>query len=196
MGDGRRLSTHSSINLEICFKVMQLQKVCPCCLDIGLQVLIGLISAFRLAGVICSGFYGPWFYLVLTLGVVYIGGDFLLFYSLFWKTDGGKPSCDFTDQKVWILIWQVLNAIGVLGLAVALGWYLQHLGLDAMLYEPVHFVVFIIILLILPLIICTSILLLGLYNYLKEAYIDEILGRGGEDDADPGLTQGGRRISI
>ena len=47
--------------------------------------------------------------------------DFLLIYSLFWKTDDGKPSCDFTNQKVWIIIWQSLNVLGEVGLLAALG---------------------------------------------------------------------------
>ena len=66
----------------------------------------------------------------------------------------------------------------------------------------------------------TAFIVLTLYNYLKEAYIDvrtweehfkkpeistvsstdllfqELLGKGAEDEGDPGLTQGGRRISV
>ena len=125
----------------------------------------------RLAGIVCSFFYGPYFYLVLTLGSVYLASDFLLLFSLFWKSDNGKPSCDFTNQKVWLLIWQVCNAFGVLGLAVALGWY-SWLGFWAMFHEPVHFVVFLIIIIIIPIIIYTSFILFALYKYLKEAYID------------------------
>ena len=125
----------------------------------------------RLAGIVCSCFYGPYLYLVITLGSVYLAADFLLLYSLFWKSDDGKPSCDFTNQKVWIMIWQVCNIGAVLGLAVALGWYLW-LGFWAMLHVPVHFVVFLIIVTILPVLIYTSFILLALFSYLKEAYID------------------------
>ena len=60
----------------------------------------------------------------LFLNLVYLfQADFLLLYSLFWKSDDGKPSCDFTNQKVWILIWQVCNVMAILGLTVALGKY-------------------------------------------------------------------------
>ena len=47
--------------------------------------------------------------------------DTILLYSLFKKSDEGKPSCDFTNQKVWILIWATLNILAVVGLLVALG---------------------------------------------------------------------------
>ena len=46
--------------------------------------------------------------------------DTILLYSLFKKSDEGKPSCDFTNQKVWILIWATLNILAVVGLLVAL----------------------------------------------------------------------------
>jgi len=171
-------------------------RVCLCCpLDLGVQVLVGLISALRLVGVVCSGFYGPWLYLVLTLASLFLAADFLLIYSLFWKTDDGKPSCDFTNQKVWIIIWQSLNILGEVGLCAALGWYVR-LGLWAMLHEPIHFAVFLLLLAIIPLILYAAFLVLGLYFYLKEAYIDELLGQGAEDEGDAGLTQGGRRISV
>jgi len=155
-------------------------KVCCCFpLHIGLQALVGCLTALRLAGVICSGFYA----------------DFLLVYSLFWKAIDGKPVCDFTNQKVWVIIWQIMNLLGVLGVGVALGWYLTF-GFWAMLHEPVHFVVFLILAAILPLMLYTAFIILALYNYLKEAYIDELLGRAAEEDGDPGLTHGGRRISV
>ena len=54
---------------------------------------------------------------------------------------------------------------------VSLGWY-SWLGFWAMLHEPVHFVVFLIIVSILPLEIYLVFLIFVLYTYLKEAYID------------------------
>ena len=82
-----------------------------------------------------------------------------------------------------------------------------------MLHVPVHFVVFLILLLIIPLEIYLVFLIFVLSKYLKEAYIDvsfsklnktlnlkkqpfqSILGRGAEE-SDTGLTAGGRRISV
>ena len=55
--------------------------------------------------------------------------DTILLYSLFKKSDEGKPTCDFTNQKVWILIWATLNILAVVGLLVALGNDYYHLQL-------------------------------------------------------------------
>jgi len=118
----------------------------------------------------------------------------ILLYSLFIKTNDGKPGCDFTNQKVWIWIWEILNILAIIGLIIALGWYLW-LGFWAMLHDPVHFVVFLIIITILPLNIYLIFLVFVLYTYLKEAYIDSILGKCA-DESEPGLTSGGRRISV
>ena len=51
----------------------------------------------------------------------HFSGDIILLFSLFKKTNEGKPSCDFTNQKVWIWIWEVLNIFAVVGLIIALG---------------------------------------------------------------------------
>jgi len=55
-----------------CSRVLP-SKVCCCSLDLGLQALVGCLSFLRLAGIICSGFYGPFLYLVLSIGILYIG---------------------------------------------------------------------------------------------------------------------------
>ena len=52
---------------------------------------------------------------------MYLKGDVILLFSLFQKTNEGKPSCDFPNQKVWILIWEVMNIFAVVCLIVALG---------------------------------------------------------------------------
>lgn len=91
------------------------------------------------------------------------------------------------------------------------GWY-SWLGFWAMLHVPVHFVVFLILLLIIPVEVYLVFLIFVLSEYLKEAYIDvsfgkfikeinyhqtfqSILGKGAEE-GDTGLTAGGRRISV
>merc|ERR1712236_154047 len=72
---------------------LTMDKVCFCCnIDLRIQFLISVLALCRLAGLVCGGFYGPWFYLVLTLDILYLGADFLVIYSLFWKKDEGKPS--------------------------------------------------------------------------------------------------------
>ena len=48
-----------------------------CCLlslETGLQVLVSLAIILRLAGTICGCFYGPYIYLCLPLGGIYLAG--------------------------------------------------------------------------------------------------------------------------
>ena len=66
------------------------------------------------------------------------------------------------NQKVWIILWQIMNILGLFGLVIAMGrlnlmdnshfnqikisgWYLVSLGFWSMLYDPIHFAVFMII---------------------------------------------------
>ena len=51
------------------------------------------------------------------------------------------------------------------------GWF-SWLGFWAMLHVPVHFVVFLILLIIIPIKAYTCFIVFALYTYLKEAYID------------------------
>ena len=51
------------------------------------------------------------------------------------------------------------------------GWF-SWLGFWAMLHDPVHFVVFLILLVIIPTKAYTCFIVFALYSYLKEAYID------------------------
>merc|ERR1712032_1696287 len=161
---------------------------------------------------------GPYIYLALPIGGIYLAGssyhhqskdsnvcvvkhvlgDISLLVSLFRLSEEGKYTIDFPNQRVWIIIWQVANGIAVAGLIAALCWYLLALGSWAMLYEPVHFAVFLIICCLLPLLIYISFILVGFYIYLKEAYIETVVNRGvdEEDDEEAALTRGGHRISM
>merc|ERR1712025_8584 len=171
------------------------ERVCFCLnFDLGIKILSTVLVLLRLAGLVCGGFYGPWFYLVICITGAYLAADVILLYSLFIKTNDGKPGCDFSNQKVWIWIWEIINILAIVGLIIALGWYCW-LGFWAMLHDPVHFVVFLIIVTILPLTIYLVFRVFVLYTYLKEAYIDSILGKCA-DENEPGLTSGGRRISV
>lgn len=131
-----------------------------------------------MAGVACGCFYGPYLYLVVTIGGLYILGDFLLLWSLNKRTKEGKFLCDFTSQKVWIILWQIMNILGLLGLVISMGWYLVSLGFWSMLYDPIHFAVFMIIICLIPVLLYTAYILHGLYIMLGEAYIDFVLSRG------------------
>ena len=117
------------------------EKSCFCCsLTTGLNFFLTITLLLRVAGVACGCFYGPYLYLVVTIGGLYIlgrvlyfyilewrdlihlifAGDFLLLWSLNKRTKEGKFLCDFTSQKVWIILWQILNVFGILGLVVAM----------------------------------------------------------------------------
>jgi len=179
-------------------------KACFCLpLTTGLNIFLWLTVILRTAGVVCGCFYGPYLYLVVSCGGLYIAADFLLLWSLYKRTEEGRFLCDFGSQKVWIILWQVFNVIGVIGLFVAFGMLLD-LGLAnlnhglAMFYKPIHFTIFIIICLLIPLLMYTSCILQALYNTLKEAYIDFILSRGRDesDSEDEDLPTDVRRISV
>merc|ERR1711936_753522 len=156
-------------------------KACYCFpLTSAVNVCLVLAVLLRVAGVTCGWFYGPYLYLSVTIGGLYVAADFLLIWSLNRRSEEGKFLCDFTSQKVWIVLWQVMNILGVVGLLVALGWYLASLGFWSMLYDPIHFAVFLIICFLLPTLIYSGVLLQGLYLILGEAYIDFMLSRGRE----------------
>jgi len=157
------------------------EKACCCSLTVGLNTLLTTALILRLGGIVCGCFYGPYLYLVVSIGGLYLLGDFMLLWSLNRRTSEGKFMCDFTSQKVWIISWQILNIIGIIGLSVAIGWYLLSLGFWSMEYEPIHLAVFLIIVLLIPVLIATSYILHGLYLMLGEAYIDFMLSRGRPD---------------
>ena len=115
------------------------EQTCCCSLTTGLNTFLSLSLLLRLAGVACGCFYGPYLYLVVSIGGLYLlgnsllvniengcgliftfSGDFLLLWSLNRRTSEGKFLCDFTSQKVWIILWQIMNIIGIIGLIVAM----------------------------------------------------------------------------
>ena len=54
------------------------QKALCCSLTTGLNILLTLTLLLRLTGVICGCFYGPYLYLVVSVGGLYILGRQLL----------------------------------------------------------------------------------------------------------------------
>jgi len=170
-------------------------RVCYCCpFNIGLQVLLFLIILLRLGGMVCSVFYGPYLYLVLTLGALYISADLLVLYSVFWKGEKNED-CEYPNQKIWVVLWQVMNIFAIVGLIVAIVWYLMTLSFWGMTHEPVHLAVFLILSVLLPILLYTAVIMYSLILYLKEQYIDSVLGSP-EEEEDEGLTSGGRRVSV
>ncbi len=152
--------------------------------------------------------YGPYLYLVLPLGGLYLAADLLLLYTIFGSGlkflnednlqasgSGGENSvtCDFKTQKIWLFIWLTLNVLAMLGLLVAIGLFAD-LGWWSMTYQAIHVVVFFMILILLSLLIYGQLIVVTLYLLLKDAWVRGILGTGADEDDLAGLTHGGKRI--
>ncbi|XP_023338520.1 uncharacterized protein LOC111709144 [Eurytemora carolleeae] len=170
-------------------------RVCFCApFNIGTQVLLIIIILLRIAGMVCGCFYGPYLYLVVSLGGLYLSADFLILYTVFWKGEK-NDDCEYPTQRIWIILWQAMNAFAIIGLLVAIGWF-SNLGTWAMLHDPIHFVVFILIIILDILLIYTGLIIYTLSLFLHETYLDNVLGKCGEIEEEAGLTSGGRRVSI
>ena len=50
------------------------ERTCCCSLTTGLNTFLGLSLLLRLAGVACGCFYGPYLYLVVSIGGLYLLG--------------------------------------------------------------------------------------------------------------------------
>jgi len=179
-----------------------------CCVDMhpGAMILMSLIILFRFIAMIVGCFYGPYLYLVLPLGGLYLAADVLLLYTIFGsglkniKEDDSsnsqeiEPACDFKSQKIWIFIWLILNVVAIIGLLVALGLFAD-LGWWSMTYDPkgIHVLMFFMVLILSVLLIYGQLVVVTLYLLLKDAWIRGILGNGSDEDM-AGLTRGGKRI--
>ena len=189
-------------------------KVCFCLeFDPGAKILLGLIILFRFICMILGCLYGPYLYLVLPLGGLYLAADVLLLYTIFGsginllnnnetpnasKTDSAETSstsevnCDFKTQKIWIFIWLGMNLLGMIGLLVVVGLF-GDLGWWSMTYQPLHVAVFFLVLILLVLLIYGQLIVITLYLILKDAWVRGILGNGTDEDM-AGLTHNGKRI--
>jgi len=137
--------------MEIMRKVLP-GKLCWACgeFDPGIRIVLALVMLFRLVATMIGCAYGPYLYLVLPLGGLYLAADALLLYAI-WKAlaavrpddpeedidddasykfpkpekveeeDEESSRCDFPTVKVWIAGWLSMNAVAVLGIAVCIG---------------------------------------------------------------------------
>merc|ERR1719184_642085 len=151
---------------------MDLARLLPtkvfCCLNMhpGAMILMSLIILFRFIAMILGCFYGPYLYLVLPLGGLYLAADALLFYAVntalaafkeeideeidedasykfpqkvdsAGAADDETTSCDFPTVKIWIAGWLAMDLVGVVGLAVCIGLFAD-LGTWSMTHTPIH----------------------------------------------------------
>lgn len=187
------------------------QKVCYC-LDFnpGIKILLIVIIVLRFVAMIMGCFYGPYVYAVLPLGGLYLAADGLLLHAVFGafsrngslrsddEEDGAQAEddsqCDFKTQRVWIFVWLALNIVALIGLVIAIGLF-GDLGTWAMSHQPIHFALFIWIIILSALLIYTHFIITALYMYLKDAWLQTIIG-GPWEDSQPGLTSNGKRVVV
>jgi len=184
-------------------------KVC-CCLefDLGAKIIIGLIILLRFICMILGCLYGPYLYLVLPLGGLYLAADAVLLYTIFGsglmhlqedKSCNDNPhnspevTCDFKTQKIWIFLWLSLNVLAIFLLIVAEILFFTEIGWWSMTYDPVHVAVFFMVLFLIILLIYGQVIVLTVYLILKDAWLSGILGNEDEEDM-AGLTHNGKRI--
>merc|ERR1712241_1127633 len=156
-----------------------------CCLQMhpGAMILMSLIILFRFIAMIVGCFYGPYLYLVLPLGGLYLAADVLLLYTIFGsglkniKEDDSsnsqeiEPACDFKSQKIWIFIWLILNVVAILGLLVTICLFFTELGWWSMTYDPIQVSMFFLVLILAILLIYGQLIVVTLYLLLKDAWI-------------------------
>ena len=88
---------------------------------------------------------------------------------------GSSPGRSWTSLELLDFLWRWVSNKHLRNMKIKLlfsGWYLIALGFWSMLYDPIHFAAFMIILFLLPVLLYTSYVLYGLYLMLSEAYID------------------------
>ncbi len=124
-------------------------------------VLYLLLAVFfvRLACLILGCFYGPLVYLVVPLGGLCLLLDVMTAYLIYAHADPKLLEAPSDNDRVFRVSWIVANAIGIVGLIVVLGLFLD-LGFWSMSYDPVHVALFALILLLLILVGVTLVLLI------------------------------------
>lgn len=185
-----------------------------CCLefDPGAKILIGAIILFRLICMILGLLYGPYLYLVLPLGGLYLAADGLLLYTIFGSglihlqdesevhPRSPEVTCDFKTQRIWIFLWLGLNFAAILSLIVAEILFLTQIGWWSMTSpanSPIHMAVFFMVIILLGLLIYGQLIVLTVYLLLKDAWLRGILGNSEDEDGlMAGLTHNGKRIEI
>jgi len=125
----------------------------------GLLALLALLILFRLAGLIIGCFYGPYIYLVLPLGGLYLSFDCLTFYVTFANSDEVPEGNVEGNERGFRIGWIAANALALLGLLVAVILFLVQLGFWSMTYDAIHLVQFIVVLNLMGLIVGVAVVM-------------------------------------
>lgn len=183
-------------------------KICWCCVefDPGIKVVMALTMLLRFISMVIGCFYGPYLYLVLPLGGLYLAADALLFYAVntalkaFRQDDADEDIDDDASYKFpqkparaeddvdegttrcdfpTVKVWLAgWLAMDLVGIVgIAVCIGLfADLGTWSMTHDPIHMALFVIIIILEALLIWTGLLLCSLYLMLRDQWLMGLLG--------------------
>jgi len=180
-------------------------KICCCCRHY--QLVLALTMLFRFTSMVIGCFYGPYLYLVLPLGGLYLAADALLFYAV--NTALGAFKEDEVDEDIdedasYKFPQKVDSAeagsddgttgceFPTLKIWVA-GWLAMDLvaivgvavciglfadlGTWSMTHTPIHMALFVLIIILEALLIWSGLLLCSLYVMLRDQWLMALIGK-------------------
>jgi len=184
------------------------KKICFCCVefDPGIKVVLVLTMVLRFISMVIGCNYGPYLYLVLPLGGLYLAADGLLLYAVStalkaFKQDEVEEDVDDDasykfPQKVKseeagededtarcdfpnVKIW--IAGWLAMDLVALVGiavciGLFANLGTWAMTHDPIHIALFIIIIILEALLIWSGLLLCSLYVMLRDQWLMALIG--------------------
>ena len=123
-------------------------------------MLFAAIIVFRLIALILGCFYGPYIYMVLPLGGLYLTLDCITAYAIHSTETEDDLS---TNERNFGIAWIVCNILAIIGLLVAVGLFLD-LGFWAMTHAPIHLAEFVLICCLIVLIAMAILMLVMNFN--------------------------------
>lgn len=130
-----------------------------------LSVLGGVIL-LRLVALILGCFYGPYIYMVLPLGGLFLTLDCITAYSIHASESDDHLS---DSERNFSIAWIVSNVLGLIGLIVSIGLFLD-LGFWSMTHQPIHLAEFVFIVCLVVLVAMTMLLLIMNLNRKQRPY--------------------------
>lgn len=104
--------------------------------------LFGGIILFRLIALILGLFYGPYIYIVLPFGGLYLTLDCCTAYFIYASDDDTTLT---SNERVFSWAWIISNVFALLGLIASIVLFLVNLGFWSMSYQPIHLAQFVFI---------------------------------------------------
>ncbi len=134
--------------------------------------LLAAVILFRLVGLILGCFYGPYVYIVLPVGGLYLTFDCLVAYVVFaGAEDSAEGDPVAGNERGFRIAWIAFNVLAAIGLLAAIILFLVELGFWSMAYYPIHVVIFVVILILLIAIAATmAVMAMGMKGGRKGNY--------------------------